>query len=168
MLDQWFNKIPFKNSLQKYAGVEYNFATILKHQTQIPSISVNTCTEIWVPNYFIFGQIYSLQTHWSTIPDQIKHEKKKISKKKKMLEKMNLENSDRAFNSTQKGDNMIDNRLLRHREFVSKYIWGVTCDFQQCGIFTSIDSDESVQPHVKLRTSKWCLVSSLTIIESAP
>ena len=37
-------------------------------------------------------------------------------------------------------------------------------DFQQCGILTSVDSDESVQPF-KLRNSKWCSVSSLTLIE---
>ena len=41
----------------------------------------------------------------------------------------------------------------------------VTCDFQQCGILTSVDTDEPVQPPVKLRNSKRCLVSSLTVIE---
>ena len=30
----------------------------------------------------------------------------------------------------------------------------MTCDFQQCGILTSVDSDEPVQPPVKLRNSK--------------
>ena len=30
------------------------------------------------------------------------------------------------------------------------------CDFQQCGILTSVDSDEPVQPHFNLRNSKWC------------
>ena len=29
-----------------------------------------------------------------------------------------------------------------------------TCDFQQCGILTSVDSDEPVQSPVKLRHSK--------------
>ena len=38
-------------------------------------------------------------------------------------------------------------------------------DFQQCGILTSVDSDEHVQPPFKLRTSKRCSVSSLTLIE---
>ena len=38
-------------------------------------------------------------------------------------------------------------------------------DFQQCGILTWIDSDESVQPPVKLRNSKWCSDSSSTLIE---
>ena len=38
-------------------------------------------------------------------------------------------------------------------------------DFQRCGILTSVDSDEHVQPTFKLRNSKWCSVSSLTIIE---
>ena len=43
--------------------------------------------------------------------------------------------------------------------------WAVTCDFQQCGILTSVDSYEPVQPPFKLRNSKWCLVNSLTLIE---
>ena len=43
--------------------------------------------------------------------------------------------------------------------------WAVTCDFQQCGILTSVDSDEPVRPLFKLKTSKWCSVSSLTLIE---
>ena len=43
--------------------------------------------------------------------------------------------------------------------------WAAACDFQQCGILTSVDSDEPVQPPVKLRNSKWCSLSSLTIIE---
>ena len=34
-----------------------------------------------------------------------------------------------------------------------------------CGKFTLVDSDEPVQPPFKLRNSKWCLVSSLTVIE---
>ena len=38
----------------------------------------------------------------------------------------------------------------------------MTCDFQPCGILTSVDSDEPVQSPFKLRNSKWCLVSSLT------
>ena len=48
--------------------------------------------------------------------------------------------------------------LLQHN-------WADTCDFQQCGIFTSVDSDEPVQPPFKLWNSKWCSVSSLTVIE---
>ena len=32
--------------------------------------------------------------------------------------------------------------------------WAVTCDFQQCGILISVDSDQPVQPPVKLRNSK--------------
>ena len=43
--------------------------------------------------------------------------------------------------------------------------WAVTCDFQQCGIFTSVDSDEAVQPPFKLRNSKLCSFSSLILIE---
>ena len=37
--------------------------------------------------------------------------------------------------------------------------------FQQCGSLTSVDSDEPVQPSFMLRNSKWCSVSSLTLIE---
>ena len=33
-----------------------------------------------------------------------------------------------------------------------------TCDFQQCGILTSVDSDEPVQAPFKLRNSKCCFV----------
>ena len=40
-----------------------------------------------------------------------------------------------------------------------------TCDFQQCGILTSVDSDMPVQPPFKLRNAKWCSVSSQTVIE---
>ena len=45
--------------------------------------------------------------------------------------------------------------------------WAATCDFQYCGILTSGDSDEPVQPLFRLRNSKWCSahVSSLTAIE---
>ena len=45
------------------------------------------------------------------------------------------------------------------------FIWAVTCDFQKCGILTSVDSDEPVLPLGKLRNSKWCLIRSLTFIE---
>ena len=40
-----------------------------------------------------------------------------------------------------------------------------THDFQQCGILTSVDSHEPVQPPFKLRNSKSRSVSSLTLIE---
>ena len=45
------------------------------------------------------------------------------------------------------------------------YIWAVTCDFQQCGILTNVDTDEPAHPPFKLRNSKWCSVSSLTFLE---
>ena len=38
-------------------------------------------------------------------------------------------------------------------------------NFQQCGILTSVDSDKPVQPPLKLRNPKRCLVSSLTLLE---
>ena len=48
---------------------------------------------------------------------------------------------------------------------VHDYELAMTCDFQQCGILISVDSDEPVQPPFKLRISKWCAFSSLTLIE---
>ena len=58
--------------------------------------------------------------------------------------------------------------LIRETLFKKLYFalnWAVACDFQQCGILTSVDSDEPMQPPFKLRNSKWCSVSSLTILE---
>ena len=49
--------------------------------------------------------------------------------------------------------------------FVLNEKWGMACDFEQCGILTSVDLDEPVQPPLKLRNSKWCSVTSLTLIE---
>ena len=49
--------------------------------------------------------------------------------------------------------------------FENLNIWAATCDFQRCGILTSVDSDKPVQPPFKLRNSKWCSISSLTFIE---
>ena len=45
--------------------------------------------------------------------------------------------------------------------FIVENKWAATRDFQQCGILTSVDSDEPVQSPLKLRNSKWCSVSSL-------
>ena len=36
--------------------------------------------------------------------------------------------------------------------------WALTCDFQHCGILTSVDLDEPVQPRFKVRNPKWCAV----------
>ena len=38
--------------------------------------------------------------------------------------------------------------------------WAATCDFQQCGILTRVDSDEPLQHPLRLWNSKWCSVSS--------
>ena len=43
--------------------------------------------------------------------------------------------------------------------------FSVERDFQQCGILTCVDSDQPVQPPVKLRYSKCCLVSSLIVMK---
>ena len=47
--------------------------------------------------------------------------------------------------------------------YYSTKLWAVTCDFQQCDILTSVDSDEPVQSPFKLRNSKLSSVSSLTL-----
>ena len=47
------------------------------------------------------------------------------------------------------------------RNIISAAAW----DFQQFDILTSVDSDEPLQPPFKLRNSKWCSVSSFSIIE---
>ena len=53
---------------------------------------------------------------------------------------------------------------LRILSLISAFIiWALTCDFQQCGILTSVDSDEPVQPPFKLRNPKSCSVSSQTL-----
>ena len=44
-------------------------------------------------------------------------------------------------------------------------MWAATCDFQQSGILTNVDSDKPVQPPFKLRNSKCCSVSGLRVIE---
>ena len=43
--------------------------------------------------------------------------------------------------------------------------WASARDFQQCDILTWMDSDELLRSPFKLRNSKWCSVSSLTIIK---
>ena len=54
---------------------------------------------------------------------------------------------------------------LRHLLVILTFMWAMTCDFQHCGILTSVDSDEPVQPPFRRRNSKWCSVSSLTVIK---
>ena len=42
----------------------------------------------------------------------------------------------------------------RHDRISTKHLWALTCDFQQCCILTSVDSDGPMQPYFKLRHSK--------------
>ena len=46
------------------------------------------------------------------------------------------------------------------------YDWAAAWDFQQFDILTSVDLDEPLQSPFKLRNSKWCSVSSFTIINT--
>ena len=49
-------------------------------------------------------------------------------------------------------------KVIKHEEKTtwnkSKHKWAVTCEFQQCGIFTCVESEEHVQPPFKLRNPK--------------
>ena len=54
----------------------------------------------------------------------------------------------------------VSTRTGESLQKVHKCTYAATCYFQQCGILTSVDSDEPVQPPFKLRNSKWCSVSS--------
>ena len=59
---------------------------------------------------------------------------------------------------------LLNERRYSHRKLIlsfksspswhGKTILAATCDFQQCGVLTSVDSDEPVQPPFKLRKSK--------------
>ena len=68
-------------------------------------------------------------------------------------------------NHTRMDTRSFVNQPVLEAIFHREYIWAATCDFQQCGILTWIDSDEHVLPPIKLRNSKWCSVSSLIFIE---
>ena len=55
---------------------------------------------------------------------------------------------------------MIHNNVVcynKEKEFILDphiKFWFLTCDFQQYGIVTSVDSEEPVQPHFRLRNYK--------------
>ena len=49
--------------------------------------------------------------------------------------------------------NYIDKNLSENDQGIKKKR-AATCDFQQCGILTSIDSDQPMQAPFKLRNSK--------------
>ena len=63
------------------------------------------------------------------------------------------------------GDGKGDVLPPPHNPCCSEVIWAATCDFQQCGILTSVGSDEPVPLSFKLRDSKWCSVSGWKLIE---
>ena len=56
------------------------------------------------------------------------------------------------------------NRLKRVFGVGRFFIWALTCAFQQWGNLTRVASNEPVQPPFKFRNSKWCSVSSITVI----
>ena len=60
---------------------------------------------------------------------------------------------------------LVGEKKRKKKEWVKNKISAETCDFQQCGILKSVDSDEPVQPPIVLRNSKSCSVSSLTVVE---
>ena len=54
---------------------------------------------------------------------------------------------------------------IQNNQYTSICIRAATCDFQECGIFTSVDSDEAWQPPFKLRNSKCWLTRSLIVVK---
>ena len=61
-------------------------------------------------------------------------------------------------------DNYAECGEFDHQQEIFFNIYCI-CDFQQCDILTSVDSDAPMQPPFKLRNSKCCSVSSLTLKE---
>ena len=81
------------------------------------------------------------------------------------LKSKSNKNKDHVGNRHSDKMDMRENNRQDTEEEVRSFNLATTCDFQQCGILTSVDSDEPLQPPFKLRNSKCCSVSSLTIIE---
>ena len=46
----------------------------------------------------------------------------------------------------------IQSNLVNSRRYVHQFL-SLTCDFQHCGILTSVDSDKPVQPTLSLETT---------------
>ena len=77
-----------------------------------------------------------------------------------MLAAVGLESLHKCTDSS--APSLLNQTILMEISCADLYI---NCDFQQCGILTSVDSDEALQPPFKLRNSKWFSASSLTILE---
>ena len=58
----------------------------------------------------------------------------------------------------------VGSLIIYHMLYKAIYSWAMTCDFQQCGTLSDVVSFKPVQPPFKLRISKLCLVSCLTLI----
>ena len=77
------------------------------------------------------------------------------------------EKTDKLTNISDGKCDVSSDQVSRFLNYCMYSINRLDFDFQQCCILTGVDSDEPVQPPFmyKLRNSKWCSVSSLTIIE---
>ena len=71
--------------------------------------------------------------------------------------------TDCVLRSSDSSQNVMSTCLGRDRQSSGRIMmaetrvvhsWAYTCDFQQCGILTSVDSDEPVYPPFKHRKSK--------------
>ena len=71
------------------------------------------------------------------------------------LSDIHAQEGDPKVNASLKG-----NQYLIFKNNLNSKKRAVARDFQQCGVLTSVDSDEPLQPPFKLRNSKWCSVSS--------
>ena len=68
----------------------------------------------------------------------------------------NMEDSSRDAASGSLTTEQINQAIYNLQELCEllPLIWAMTCDFQQCGILTSVVSDEPVQPPFMRRNSK--------------
>ena len=72
--------------------------------------------------------------------------------------------STRKLNKRALGHRVAYLRLIVYKS-IGKHNWAATCDFEQCGTLTSVDSGEPLQPPCKIRNIKSCSICSFTLIE---
>ena len=63
---------------------------------------------------------------------------------------MDIDNNYVTNISIQEGNFNNSSGVGTGQSIFTVHIWAVACDFQQCDIKTSVDSDETVQPPFKL------------------
>ena len=68
---------------------------------------------------------------------------------------MRMGSTDVLYGTTTNGAlNFLNNIYMKNWHYVIDNIRAATCDFQQCGILTSVDSEKPVQPPFKFKQLK--------------